>query len=277
MPHVKGPKQTGLDEFWQMIWQETSEVAVIVMLTQLAEGIREKCYQYYPEDVGSDSLQVGLTNETGEACEGQVKVIERNYDEASKSTVRQLLMTCGENKKTVWHLLFLGWSDHGVPDDEGCASLLELIKLSKEKNDVPENPRIIHCSAGVGRSGTFVALEHLLAELEIGRVAEAAASEDIIYETVDALRRQRMTMVQSPDQFQYLYDVLRREYQTQQRRQLQEAAAREADLSSSHNRGEPSPKARKLSRGLRAVFRRDKVRAGPAVDTSGEGKAPKTP
>ena len=265
-----------------MIWHETSQVAVIVMLTQLAEGVREKCYQYYPEDLNSDSLQVGLTSEIGDACEGQVKLVESTYDEASKSTVRQLLMTRGESSKVVWHLLFLGWSDHGVPDHEGCASLLELIKLSKEKNDAPENPRIIHCSAGVGRSGTFIALEHLLAELEIGRVAEATDSEDIIYETVEELRRQRMTMVQSPEQFQYLYDVLRREYQTHQRKQLLEAAKATADLSAteqpqSPNRGEPSPKARKLSRGLRAVFLRDKSRPGPAVDSSGEGKAPKTP
>ena len=265
-----------------MIWHETSEVAVIVMLTQLAEGMREKCYQYYPEDVSSDSLQVTLTSETGEACEGTVKVSESTYDEASKSTVRQLLMTCGENSKIVWHLLFLGWSDHGVPDHEGCASLLELIKLSKEKNDTLENPRIMHCSAGVGRSGTFIALEHLLAELEIGKVAEAIESEDLIYETVDDLRRQRMTMVQSLEQFQYLYDVLRREYQTHQRNRLLEALKAKADnlgteQSSSSNHGEPSPKARKLSRGLRAVFLRDKARPGPEVDSSGEGKAPKIP
>ena len=262
-----------------MIWHETSKVAVVVMLTQLAEGSREKCFQYYPEDLESDTLQVTLTSESGEEREGYVGIVEKSYHDACKSTIRKLVLKCGEETKTVWHLLFLGWSDYGVPANEDRTSLLELIKFSRIKNDVPENPRIVHCSAGVGRSGTFIALEHLLAELAHGGIAEAKDTDDVIYDTVDELRRQRMTMVQSLDQFQFLYDLLRSEYVKWQKEQALKATAPSGDLTdSSSGTGEPLPKSRKLSKGLRAVFLRDH-RVPPTVDGNSdqEGKIPENP
>ena len=262
-----------------MIWHETSEIAVIVMLTQLAEGPKEKCSQYYPEDQESDALQVTLTSDAGQECEGFVKVVEKDYHEASKSTIRKLNLTCGEATKTVWHLLFLGWPDFGVPENEDSASLLELIKLSRIKNDTPDNPRIIHCSAGVGRSGTFIALEHLLAELAHGGISEVKDSDDIIHDTVDELRKQRMTMVQSHDQYQFLYDLLRDEYVKWQMEQAPKSITPSHDLiDSSSSTGEPLPKSRKLSKGLRAVFLRDQ-RNHPTVDSNNdhEGKVPTDP
>ena len=276
---LKGPKPSGLNEFWQMIWHETSTTAVIVMLTQLAEGSKEKCSQYYPEDLEHDVLQVILTSDSGEEREGHVKVVEKDYHEASKSTIRKLVLACGEETKTVWHLLFLGWSDYSIPGDEDRNSLLELIKLSRIKNDSPENARIIHCSAGVGRSGTFIALEHLLGELTHGRFSEAKDSDDLIYDTVDELRKQRMTMVQSLDQFRFLYDLLRNEYVMWQKEQEIKANRATNDLKdSSSGIGEPLPKSRKLSKGLRAVFLCDS-RVQPTADSSidHEGKVPENP
>ena len=249
------------------------------MLTQLAEGSKEKCSQYYPEDLEHDALQVILTSDSGEEREGHVKVVEKDYHEASKSTIRKLVLACGEETKTVWHLLFLGWSDYGIPGDEDRNSLLELIKLSRIKNDSPENARIIHCSAGVGRSGTFIALEHLLGELTHGRFSEAKDSDDLIYDTVDELRKQRMTMVQSLDQFRFLYDLLRNEYVMWQKEQEIKANRATNDLKdSSSGIGEPLPKSRKLSKGLRAVFLCDS-RVQPTADSSidHEGKVPENP
>ncbi|KAK5661737.1 hypothetical protein OQA88_9837 [Cercophora sp. LCS_1] len=71
-------------------------------------------------------------------------------------------------ERIVWHFLYKKWPDFGVPALADLESFFTLMRLSREKNAGPHNPRIVHCSAGVGRSGTFIALEHLLRELDAG-------------------------------------------------------------------------------------------------------------
>lgn len=71
-------------------------------------------------------------------------------------------------ERIVWHFLYKKWPDFGVPDLADLDSFFTLMSLSREKNAGPHNPRIVHCSAGVGRSGTFIALEHLMRELDAG-------------------------------------------------------------------------------------------------------------
>ncbi|CAK7231873.1 hypothetical protein SEUCBS140593_008071 [Sporothrix eucalyptigena] len=73
-----------------------------------------------------------------------------------------------EDERIVYHFLYKRWPDFGVPALEDVDSFLGMMHLSAEKNADAENPRIVHCSAGVGRSGTFIALEHLLRELDAG-------------------------------------------------------------------------------------------------------------
>ncbi|MCJ1477102.1 hypothetical protein MMC13_005773 [Lambiella insularis] len=289
---TQGPKEAGRDHFWQMIWHETKQPAVIVMLTQLSEGQREKCHQYYPEDTDSEGFPLYLTTATGEACAGSVKATESSFDEPSQTTIRKLLLTCGTATKTVWHLFFLGWPDFGVPEDRDRHALLALVKLSAAKNAGPDSPRIIHCSAGVGRSGTFIALEHLLAELDAGSLDDAPEAEDPIFNTVNALREQRMTMVQSDAQYQLLYDLLREQYLARQNAAAAATAAAVAlNAAMAVNGaglateklpplgGEPSPKVMRLSRGIRHVFLRQGSRSSlrQADETAGEGKAPVTP
>ncbi|KAK4192185.1 protein-tyrosine phosphatase-like protein [Podospora australis] len=86
-------------------------------------------------------------------------------------------------ERILWHFLYKKWPDFGVPALEDIDSFFTLMQLSREKNAGPHNPRIVHCSAGVGRSGTFIALEHLMRELDAGvlehydeRVAASATS-----------------------------------------------------------------------------------------------------
>lgn len=73
-----------------------------------------------------------------------------------------------EEERVVWHFLYKKWPDFGVPALADLESFFTLMRLSREKNAGPHNPRIVHCSAGVGRSGTFIALEHLIRELDAG-------------------------------------------------------------------------------------------------------------
>ena len=225
-----------------MIWDETTDQAVIVMLTQVSEQGREKCYQYFPLDDKAGTSQLEIDDEEHPNRKGTIKFLESNYDEASKSTMRKLLLTFGEEKKTIWHMLFCGWPDFLVPADADKAALIQLIKHSAaQSKKIPKNPRIIHCSAGVGRSGTFIALENLLAQLESGAIAKAKDSEDLIFETVHRLREQRMMMVQGDAQYQFLYDVLREQF-------LHATTGTHGHHHSNNNiKGEPSPKAQRLT------------------------------
>ncbi|MCJ1436930.1 hypothetical protein MMC27_006313 [Xylographa pallens] len=285
---TQGPKELNIHHFWQMIWHETNHVGVIVMLTQLAEGPREKCHQYYPDVADRNGFSLQWTTETGEECKGTVKATELTFDEASKTTIRKLLLSYGDESKIVWHLLFLGWPDYGVPENQDRDALLALIKLSRTKNEDSDSPRIIHCSAGVGRSGTFIALEHLLAELDAGTLDEVSNTDDIIHDTVNKLREQRMTMVQSEIQYLLLYELLREQYR---KRNMEKASASASALVKvvtaeglaiekiSPTSGEPSPKVMRLSRSIQRVFLRHSSRSSSRVgrESSTEGKAPMTP
>ncbi|KAM0324771.1 hypothetical protein ACHAQA_007735 [Verticillium albo-atrum] len=142
-------------------------------------------------------------------------------------------------ERVIWHFLYTRWPDFGTPAIEDLGSFLTLMRLSREYNTgsstaLPAGdadaaadaittaaaggssssgppPRIIHCSAGVGRTGTFIALEHLMRELDAGLLESyPATNPDLIHTTVEALREQRPSMVQAPPQFLFLYSVLRR-------------------------------------------------------------------
>lgn len=192
-----------------MIWQETTDVAVIVMLTQTHDGTTEKCFQYFPLNVEAGSFAVEPLDRARDTPEGSVTFLDHHLDAVSRTEVRKLSLKFGVETKDVWHFLFSGWPDFGVPEDSDRTALLGLLKLCAEKNNSPSNPRIIHCSAGVGRSGTFIALEHLLAQVESGAILDAKVDEDMIYDVVNCLREQRMLMVQTEGQYQFLYEVIR--------------------------------------------------------------------
>ena len=152
-----------------------------------------------------------------------------------------------EEERVVWHFLYKKWPDFGVPSISDLESFFTLMRLSREKNAGPHNPRIVHCSAGVGRSGTFIALEHLIRELDAGVLehyderasaptrsstersaggedesgAETSSpattvveeGEDLIFSTVNELREQRRNMVQAEGQYIFIYQVLRKLWQ----------------------------------------------------------------
>lgn len=117
------------------------------------------------DDAGSVTVEVGRTSGEQDASD-------------NKSTPQQPQLTTQEERRSssepefeervIWHFLYKKWPDFGVPAIEDIDSFFTLMRLSREKNASPTNPRIVHCSAGVGRSGTFIALEHLMREMEAG-------------------------------------------------------------------------------------------------------------
>ncbi|KAF2400042.1 receptor/non-receptor type protein-tyrosine phosphatase, partial [Trichodelitschia bisporula] len=205
---TQGPKENVLAHMWRMVWHETANPAVIVMLTQTHESGREKCFPYFPEGLGNPCI--AINDEFGDGFAAQLTLKSIEEDPLTRSTVRELeLRTKDGLTKRVWHLLFAGWPDFLVPEGEDRTALLRLVRLSEEKNAVRSSPRIVHCSAGVGRSGTFIALDWLMRELDLGMLDSIPATRDPVIEVVERMRQQRMMMVQAAEQFWFLYDVLR--------------------------------------------------------------------
>ncbi|OAR05737.1 hypothetical protein LLEC1_07677 [Akanthomyces lecanii] len=215
---MQGPTPSSFDAVWRMVAEQTTSTAVIVQLTTMFEGEQPKCAQYFPlsdldstwelntEDAWGDGWTATLTYESTEAlCDGAIE--QRKF----------LLHIDGENEpRTVWHFFYLRWPDFGVPTLANVQSFFELMKMSREHATEVDEPRFIHCSAGVGRTGTFICLEHLMRQLAMGTLGSLDAVDpqdadaDPVYETVDALRQQRMLMVQSQWQYLFIYRVMRK-------------------------------------------------------------------
>ena len=173
---------------------------------------------------------------------------ERRKLEVNEGTSEELAEEGKVEEKKVWHFLFLGWPDQEVPQTpEDQKALLELIRMTRFRinavinhktepeahlqpqpqvatpstSSLPSSsispspnleykPRIVHCSAGVGRTGTFIALDYLLQELEDGKFDDLASTmDDPVFECVKKLREQRMFMVYKPGQYVFIYQILR--------------------------------------------------------------------
>lgn len=252
----QGPLEERL--IWHMIWQEN--ISVVVMLTLPVENEEEKCFPYYPSEpfdvVDTPDFRITLLAKTHE----------------NRADIRKILMahTNGE-KRIVWHYLFHGWPDYGVPTSTDEIALISLMNLSAARNHItnPTAPRLIHCSAGCGRTGTFIALDHLLSQMDRTAFADESTllqdsqmvfqmEHDPIFECVDRLRIQRMHMVWNEEQLSFIYRVLRerwydRYYEERARRVDEEYQAHRWDMEEAGRRledvpeleeGEPRPRTR---------------------------------
>ncbi|KAF3763651.1 hypothetical protein M406DRAFT_14999, partial [Cryphonectria parasitica EP155] len=213
---MQGPKHKTTDHVWRMAVEQLESPGVIVMLTETHEGNLEKCYPYFPRRPDDPPLEVGRKDEFGDGFRASVRCEAIEETEAGDAIeLRKLVI----RERTVWHFLYKKWPDFGVPALGDLDSFFTLMRLSRERNAGPSNPRIVHCSAGVGRSGTFIALEHIMREMDAGVLDDwdardkkiaRHASDDLIFRTVNQLREQRRNMVQAEAQFHFIYQVVRK-------------------------------------------------------------------
>jgi len=212
---TQGPKEDSYSHIWRMLWHECASPAIIVMLTQTHEAGREKCFPYFPTALEAPTLELGADadHEFADGLFASVTLTAVRWDDRTRCTVREMELKAasGEVRRVV-HFLFAGWPDFLVPEGDDKAALVALVQESARVNTAEGNPRIVHCSAGVGRSGTFIALDWLLGELEQGNLDEPGDGVDPIAEVVDQLRKQRIMMVQGEAQFLLLYEVLREQW-----------------------------------------------------------------
>jgi protein-tyrosine phosphatase len=203
-----------------MILDLPVKTPVIIMLTQWFEGNREKCFQYFPLDDSEGEFSIADPEDPTFNYSLVFKSIEHDQDTESVIRTLEIRDKAGKSVKTVKHLFFEGWPDFSVPEDENKEALLKLIKLSKRLSteNGKQEERVVHCSAGVGRSGSFIALDWLMEEMEAGKFDDAPTNMpskdtlsdrfDPIADLVNRMRHQRMMMVQSESQFSFLYDVM---------------------------------------------------------------------
>ncbi|TDH08749.1 hypothetical protein EPR50_G00101020, partial [Perca flavescens] len=185
---AQGPKDETVSDFWRMVWEQQS--SIIVMVTRCEEGNRVKCAQYWPSP----------DRETEIFAEFIVKLISE--DHCPDYTIRRLSLTNKREKNSereVTHIQFMSWPDHGVPGEPHL--LLKLRRRVNAFKNFFSGPIVVHCSAGVGRTGTYIGIDAMMEGLEAeGRVD--------IYGYVVRLRRQRCLMVQVEAQYILIHQAL---------------------------------------------------------------------
>ena len=190
---TQGPMPQTIEDFWTMVYDYKSNV--IVMLCKLIEGYRTKCENYW------------------EAKMDKFKIIVQKTDNYKMYVVRtiKLINTSNKEERTVKQIHFIGWPDHGIPDtSDGVVFdvFREINKLVDEFN-VDKTPIIVHCSAGVGRTGTFVSM-YLLEKEIIKQINDKCKEIRInVFNLVRKIKEMRMFMVQTPIQYKFVYLFVR--------------------------------------------------------------------
>ncbi|XP_078328383.1 uncharacterized protein LOC111113170 [Crassostrea virginica] len=187
---TQGPTQHTLNDFWAMIWQEN--VTQIVMLTNLQEGVRVKCKKYWP-------------NYEQETCFGNLSI--KNVDEKEYAFYIKRTFSVSsrkENKsRVVTQYHYTTWPDHGIPDPLSLVVFHRHVMRTRTNQN--EAPVVVHCSAGIGRTGTYIALDALY---KSGK----ATGKVNVAEYVKVMRSNRMDMVQTYEQYKVIFLALSEEF-----------------------------------------------------------------
>ncbi|XP_067932274.1 receptor-type tyrosine-protein phosphatase kappa-like [Watersipora subatra] len=185
----QGPIDQTIEDMWRMIHDTNS--STIVMLTNPVEANKAKCSIYYPE--GEISCEVFGRFE--------VRLVEEQR--FAEYTIRKLEYTFGERTRAVRLFHFTAWPEHGVPTTAG---LLDFRHRVKQEMAINAAPTIVHCSAGVGRTGTFIALD-LLIEEAMNQPKKSQSKVNVVA-CVHRMRLQRPKLIKTVEQYAFLYEVL---------------------------------------------------------------------
>ncbi|XP_052237055.1 receptor-type tyrosine-protein phosphatase eta-like [Dreissena polymorpha] len=187
----QGPLAATVDDMWRMIWEQN--VSIIVMLTLCTEGNKNKCEQYWPDTV----------NEPKQYGEVVVEVTSRStinhYD------LRMMKISNGKQKRELKHFHFLTWHDYKA--DVHHNVMLNFISRVRESMRPPDSnkPTLVHCSAGVGRTGTYIAVDHLMQFIRDHDYEEQID----IFDLVLKLRHNRSHMVQTEQQYIFIHECVK--------------------------------------------------------------------
>jgi protein tyrosine phosphatase len=194
---AQGPLQRTVDDFWQVVWDH--QVNIIVMLTNFIEGQKNKCAEYFP-----------IKENTKVFAKMHMVVVNKSVKVYKDYTLRIFSLENNKTKKslTVHHFHYTAWPDFGVPKDpSGVLAVLHHARVTRMSHE-PSVPVIVHCSAGVGRTGTYLSLDMLMDQVE----SEGETCVIDIKTLVKNMRDQRNLMVQAPDQYVFIHKAFREHY-----------------------------------------------------------------
>uniref|UniRef100_A0A3B5QZV4 protein-tyrosine-phosphatase n=1 Tax=Xiphophorus maculatus TaxID=8083 RepID=A0A3B5QZV4_XIPMA len=182
---TQGPLAETFGDFWRMVWEQRT--ASVVMMTRLEEKSRIKCDQYWPS--------------RGTETYGMTQVTLLDTMELATFCVRtfSLHKSGSSERREVRQFQFTAWPDHGVP--EYPTPFLNFLRRVKACNPPDAGPIIVHCSAGVGRTGCFIVIDAMLERIRHERTVD-------IYGHVTLMRSQRNYMVQTEDQYSFIHESL---------------------------------------------------------------------
>nr|CAD7439153.1 unnamed protein product [Timema bartmani] len=197
---TQGPLPKTTCDFWRMVWEQ--QVLMVVMTTRAVERGRTKCAQYWEEEEGGVSTHSNFQVTTG--------TIEQHPDYTVSSL--RLTNTKTQESREVSHFQFTSWPDYGVP--HSALAMLDFLDRVRSQQSAmvtklgdtwaghPRGPPIVvHCSAGIGRTGTFCTLDICISRLEdVGTVD--------VRGTVERIRSQRAYSIQMPDQYVFCHLAL---------------------------------------------------------------------
>ncbi|XP_061268215.1 receptor-type tyrosine-protein phosphatase F isoform X9 [Bos javanicus] len=182
---TQGPLPETMGDFWRMVWEQRT--ATVVMMTRLEEKSRVKCDQYWPA--------------RGTETYGLIQVTLLDTVELATYTVRTfaLYKSGSSEKRELRQFQFMAWPDHGVP--EYPTPILAFLRRVKACNPLDAGPMVVHCSAGVGRTGCFIVIDAMLERMKHEKTVD-------IYGHVTCMRAQRNYMVQTEDQYVFIHEAL---------------------------------------------------------------------
>ncbi|XP_006823994.2 receptor-type tyrosine-protein phosphatase beta-like [Saccoglossus kowalevskii] len=178
---VQGTLPGTKDDFWRMIWEYN--VSTIVMVTQCQERGRVKCERYWPTD-------------DNPVYYGDVLVTVTHENELTDWVIREFTVENGKSLRRIRHFNFTAWPDHGVPEETG--SLIKFVRSVRAQIQNDGTPTVVHCSAGVGRTGTFIALDRLIQHIKEYDYVD-------IFGIACEMRMHRVYMIQTESQYIFIH------------------------------------------------------------------------
>ncbi|XP_076649662.1 tyrosine-protein phosphatase non-receptor type 2 isoform X2 [Halictus rubicundus] len=192
---TQGPLENTAGHFWLMVWEQASKA--VLMLNKTIEKNQVKCYQYWP--LGDSSDDAMTFSDVG------IKVEYVSKTESSDYTTRILKLTDLESKETreILHFHYTTWPDFGVP--QSPTAFLRFLTNVRQSGALDQNvgPPVVHCSAGIGRSGTFCLVDTCLVLIE-----EKGLNSVNVRDVLIEMRRSRMGLIQMPDQLRFSYAAI---------------------------------------------------------------------